>query len=115
MLCVLDSVVHEIRRLVDSKGADKDYTLVYVDAHNTFNRLSRRRMTDLLPTQVLSSSRFLNMVYAHHMPSVIPQAASKQEILSQERMQLRDLGTMLMFSLVVHPLATEIAERTQSH
>lgn len=110
MPCGLDFIVQNTRRLVESEGEGEDNALVSVNVHNAFNRFWRQRMINLLQTKVPSLCRFLNMVYALQMPSLILPAASTQDIPSQEWMQQADPASMLMFSLVVHPLAKEIAE-----
>lgn len=105
--CVLDSIVHEVWRLVESKGEDEDYALASVDPQNAFNRFSRLRMIDLLLSKVPSLCRFLNIVYARQMPSLILAVASTPNIPSHDRMQLGDPASMLMFCLVVHPFAAQ--------
>lgn len=113
MPCGLGSILYEVRRLVQSKGEDENYALVSVHARNLFNCFSGQRMIDLLLAKLLSLCRFLNMVYACQMPSLTLSVASTQDIPSQGGMQQGDPASILVFSLVAHPLATEIAEPTQ--
>lgn len=40
--CELDSVVHEVHRVVENKGEDEDYAFVSVDARNALYRFSRQ-------------------------------------------------------------------------
>lgn len=49
--CRVDSIVHKVRRLVDNRGDDDEYTLVPVDAQKAFNWFSRQAMIDLLSAQ----------------------------------------------------------------
>ncbi len=47
--CGLDSVVHDVRFVTNSNRRDRDFALISLHVHNTFNRFSRQRMLDVLP------------------------------------------------------------------
>ena len=108
----IDSVVHETRRAVDEHKCDAGRLLLKLDARNAFNEFSRQAMLDLLPSRAPSLARFINMVYGRATPALILPSPDVADIASLQGAQQGDPAAMLLFSLVIHPLARAVDQAT---
>lgn len=105
----MDAIVHDARMLLRRHGRDPHYVMVSIDASNAFNRFSRQKVLDQLPTRAPSLSRFLDMVYARTTSPLILPSSPPTMLVSREGSQQGDPASMLLFSLALQPLARRIS------
>ena len=108
-----DMIVHEVRKCIsEAEGDDSPFAIVQVDATNAFNAVSRAVLIDRLREVSPGLTRYVAALFRRppRLRASNPQTGEIEFFISSEEgVQQGDPLSMLLFSIIIHPVLRKIA------